>query len=56
MRLLRTDGDGDGLFSLVEFTGSSTPPNAILSYTWEADHEGVTTEDLVNGRGQDKIG
>jgi len=37
-------------FSPVEFFGSSVPPYAVLSHTWE--EEEVTIKDIANGTGQ----
>lgn len=54
MRLLRLEDDGR--FSLVECVGKSTPPYAILSHTWGADHEEVNFKDLVEGTGKSKTG
>jgi hypothetical protein len=41
---------------LVEFIGRYIPPYAILSHTWEADHEEVTFRDLIEGTGKNKAG
>jgi hypothetical protein len=54
MRLLQI-GD-DGALSLVERTGTSIPPYAILSHTWGSNDEEVTFQDLINNTGKDKIG
>jgi len=54
MRLLRLEDGGD--FSLVEFVGRNIPRYAVLSHTWDADHEEVTFKDLMNGTGNTKAG
>jgi hypothetical protein len=54
MRLLRNDGEGH--FSLVEYTGQDIPPYAILSHTWGPDHQEVTFQDIVNNNGRNKHG
>jgi hypothetical protein len=54
MRLLRNDGEGH--FSLVEYTGQDIPPYAILSHTWGPDHQEVTFQDITNKTGRDKDG
>ena len=54
MRLLqRKDG---GNYSLTEFIGDAIPRYAILSHTWDADHDEVTLADLEKGTGTSKAG
>ena len=53
MRLLQIE---EGNFSLVERTGNSIPPYAILSHNWGADKDEVTFRDLVDGTGGTKVG
>ena len=53
MRLLQIE---EGNFSLVERTGNSIPPYAILSHTWGADKDEVTFRDLVDSTGGTKVG
>jgi hypothetical protein len=53
MRLLKLRDDE---LSQAEFFGSGTPPYAILSHTWGADHEEVTLRDIVDGVGKSKAG
>jgi hypothetical protein len=54
MRLLQLDDKGE--YSLVEFVGNDIPRYAILSHTWGRDIDEVTFQDLINGRGKDKLG
>jgi ankyrin repeat protein len=54
MRLLKLQDDNE--LSLVEFFSNDTPPYAILSHTWGADHEEVTYKDVVDGTGKSKAG
>ena len=55
MRLLRTDETSE--FSLTEdLPEGRLPPYAILSHRWLADTEEPTFEDLVHGRGKEKLG
>jgi hypothetical protein len=46
----------DGEFSLTKDLINQIPPYAILSRTWEADAEGVTFRDLMDGTGKSKSG
>ncbi len=44
-------------FSLTKFAGDNIPGYAILSHTWGADGEEVTTfEDVENSTGKSKAG
>jgi hypothetical protein len=54
MRLLQRDDNGE--FSLMKdlVGGNVTPPYAILSYTWGADTEDITFEDIIGGTGKVK--
>jgi hypothetical protein len=56
MRLLcfNNDGDGDGDFSLTEFSDSEIPLYAILSHRWGEGE--VTFKDLVDGTSKNKAG
>jgi hypothetical protein len=54
MRLLRNDGEGH--FSLVEYTSQDIPPYAILSHTWGPNHQEVTFQGITNKMGRDKAG
>ncbi|KAH8728040.1 heterokaryon incompatibility protein-domain-containing protein [Phaeosphaeriaceae sp. PMI808] len=54
MRLLRIKEDG--VFSLTEYVGSEIPSYAILSHTWGAAQDEVTFEDIMDGKGKDKLG
>ncbi|SPJ91069.1 related to beta transducin-like protein [Fusarium torulosum] len=54
MRLLKVGSDGE--LSLAEFVGNNVPPYAILSHTWGKDCDEVTFQDMVEGKGKDKLG
>jgi hypothetical protein len=54
MRLLSSNPDGS--FTLNLFIGNNIPRYAILSHTWEADHNEVTFQDLMNAQGSSKRG
>jgi hypothetical protein len=55
MRLLEVKADGS--YSLTRaLRDDDLPEYAILSYTWEADDQEVTFEDLVRGTGLNKRG
>ena len=54
MRLL--GGSADGSFNQTLFVGHEVASYATLSHTREADGQGVTFEDMMNGGGKDKVG
>ena len=54
MHLLKINGDSN--FSLTRFIGREIPPYAILSHTWETDHQELTFQDMVRGVGRSKAG
>jgi ankyrin repeat protein len=56
MRLLHVDEAGGNSFSLVERTGVSVPPYAILSHVWGHENDEVTYRDLLRHSYRDKVG
>jgi len=55
MWLLQLDDNGE--FSLVEHTDNNNIPRyAVLSHTWGKNSDEVTFQDLMNGRGKDRLG
>ncbi|XP_014552615.1 hypothetical protein COCVIDRAFT_47896, partial [Bipolaris victoriae FI3] len=54
MRLLQIRGCDE--LSLVERLPDDLPPYAILSHTWGPSNEEVTYQDLLDGRGKEKVG
>lgn len=54
MRLLTVASDGE--LRLADFVGDYIPPYTILSHTWGNDSEEVTFQDMVEGKGKNKLG
>ncbi|EMD96053.1 hypothetical protein COCHEDRAFT_60145, partial [Bipolaris maydis C5] len=54
MRLLQIRGSDE--LSLVERLPDDLPPYAILSHTWGPSNEEVTYQDLLDGKGKEKVG
>ncbi|CAK1354041.1 unnamed protein product [Cercospora beticola] len=54
MHLLSLDEYGE--LSLGTYDEDKCPPYAILSHTWYADEDEVTYNDVINGRGKNKLG
>lgn len=54
MRLLTVANDGE--LRLADFVGDYIPPYSILSHTWGKDSEEVTFQDMVEGKGKNKLG
>jgi len=54
MRLLERNNDGE--FSPTKDFGDDISRYAILSHTWGADAEEVTSRDLMDGTGKSKVG
>lgn len=56
MRLLYHGEDGEVRVTADLVEADAIPPYAILSYTWGADDEEVTFDDLAKNAGNDKPG
>ncbi|KAK4248387.1 beta transducin-like protein HET-E2C*4 [Corynascus novoguineensis] len=54
MRLLEYNGTGE--ICLTRFFVTDVPQYAILSHTWGSEEEEVSLQDLIDGRGKDKVG
>ncbi|OCK97559.1 uncharacterized protein K441DRAFT_364822 [Cenococcum geophilum 1.58] len=54
MRLLLLSDSGEFSFTRNFVGNDKTPPYAILSYTWGADTNEVTFENLTKGTSKDK--